>query len=195
MNRDIRPEALIPSTLLQNRLHYQGRKYTYRVDRLRLPNGAEGEYEYICHPGAGLAIPVNADGKFLLVKQYRFAVQRYLLEFPAGTLEPGENPDDAIYRELEEETGYRAHRWQNLGSFFLCPGYSDEIIHAYLAQDLELLEHPPAQDDDEEIEVVCLSADEIKDLIVSGNAATSLDGKSITGFYLALHYLSNLAGR
>jgi ADP-ribose pyrophosphatase len=191
MNRNSKlpPDELLPSTFLSNRLNYQGRKYTYRVDRLKLPNGVEGEYEYICHPGAGLAIPVNADGKFLLVKQYRFAVQRYLLEFPAGTLETGENPDNTIARELEEETGYRAHRWQKLGSFFLCPGYSDEIIHAYLAQDLELLDNPPDQDDDEEIEVVYLSLDEIKDLIASGNAATSLDAKSITALYMALPYL------
>jgi ADP-ribose pyrophosphatase len=182
-------DGLIPSKLIDNRLHYRGHKFTYRVDRLQLPNGAEGEYEYIRHPGAGLAVPVNADSKFLLVKQYRFAVQRYLLEFPAGTLEAGENPDNTIQRELEEETGYRAHRWQKLGSFFICPGYSDEIIHAYLAQDLELLDNPPPQDDDEEIEVVCLSADEIQDLIAAGDAVTSLDAKSITAFHLTLPYL------
>lgn len=181
---------IVPSLLLKNRLQYSGRKYTYCVDRLRLPNGIEGEYEYIRHPGAGLAVPVTADGKFILVKQYRFAVQRYLLEFPAGTLEENEIPDLTIKRELEEETGYRAHSWQKLGEFFICPGYSDEVIHAYLAQDLEKLANPPAQDDDEEISLVILDRTEIEVLIQSGDAATSLDAKSITSFYLALQYLS-----
>jgi len=180
---------VIPSVLLKNRLQYSGRKYTYRVDRLRLPNGVEGEYEYIRHPGAGLAVPITADGKFILVKQYRFAIERYLLEFPAGTLEVDEIPEIAIKRELEEETGYRAHSWQKLGEFFICPGYSDEIIHAYLAQDLEELANPPAQDEDEEISLVMLDRAEIESLIRSGKAATSLDAKSITAFHLALPYL------
>lgn len=179
----------IPSLLLKNRLQYTGNKFTYRVDQLKLPNGVEGEYEYIRHPEAGLAVPITADGKFVLVKQYRFAIQRYLLEFPAGTLEPNENPDNTIKRELEEETGYRAHKWQKIGSFFLCPGYSDEIIHAYLAQDLEKLEHPPAQDADEEIEVVQFHLSELENLIQAGDAATSLDAKSITALHLVLKHL------
>ncbi|MFN9650773.1 MAG: NUDIX hydrolase, partial [Pseudanabaena sp.] len=76
--------------ILQNRLSYHGSKFSFHTDRIKLPNGAIGEYSYIKHPGAGMAVPVTADGKFVLVKQYRFAIQRYLLEFPAGTLEVGE---------------------------------------------------------------------------------------------------------
>ncbi|NUN65525.1 NUDIX hydrolase [Pseudanabaena biceps] len=177
---------LTPSQILQNRLSYQGRKFSFHVDRLLLPNGVTGEYSYIKHPGAGLAVPITNDGKFILVKQYRFAIQRYLLEFPAGTLEVGEAHDVTIKRELEEETGYRANQWQYLGGFYICPGYSDEIIHTYLAQDLEKLENPPAQDEDEEIEVVMLSREEIEELLRSQNADTSLDAKSITAFHLAL---------
>jgi len=180
---------LIPSEILVNRLQYHGRKYTYRVDRFKLPSGKVGDYEYIRHPGAGIAIPITKEGKFVLVKQYRFAISRYLLEFPAGTLELNEAPSDTIKRELEEETGFRAHQWQALGSFFICPGYSDEIIHAYLAQDLEKLEHPPAQDEDEDIEVVLCDRAEVEALIHGSDAGTSLDAKSITGFYLALKYL------
>ena len=100
--------ALIPSEILQNRLSYQGSKFSFHVDRIKLPHGVTGEYAYIKHPGAGMAVPVTADGKFVLVKQYRFAIQRYLLEFPAGTLEVGEEHDATIKREIEEETGYRA---------------------------------------------------------------------------------------
>ncbi|CAN1212198.1 NUDIX hydrolase [Tumidithrix helvetica PCC 7403] len=189
MPKDIAKETIVPSQLLDNRLQHNGKKFSYRVDKILLPNGVTGEYAYIKHPGAGLAVPVTADGKFILVRQYRFAIQRYLLEFPAGTLEVNEAPDITIHRELEEETGYRAHRWQKLGTFFICPGYSDEVIHAYLAQDLEKLENPPAQDDDEEIEVVQYDRDELEDLIHSGSESTSLDAKSITAFYLALKHL------
>lgn len=181
---------LVPSKILQNRLSYQGSKFSFHVDRIELPNKVIGEYSYIKHLGAGLAVPVTADGKFVLVKQYRFAIQRYLLEFPAGTLEVGEEHNVTIKREIEEETGYSASEWQYLGGFYICPGYSDEIIHAYLAQGLEKLEHPPAQDEDEEIEVVILSREEIEVLLRSQSADTNLDAKSITAFYLALQALS-----
>ncbi len=184
--------AVIESEVLLNRLKYQGRKYTYRVDRLKLPNGKIGDYEYIQHPGAGVAVPITAEGKFVLVKQYRFAISRYILEFPAGTLEENEDPADTIKRELEEETGFRGHTWQNLGSFFLCPGYSDEIIHAYLTTDLEKLEHPPSGDEDEEIEVVLCDRSELEQMFNTNNGDTLLDAKSVTAFYLALQYLDNL---
>ena len=104
-------------------------------------------------------------------------------------MEVGENHDVTIKREIEEETGYSASKWQYLGGFYICPGYSDEIIHAYLAQDLTKLEHPPAQDEDEEIEVMLLSREEIEDLLRSQSADASLDAKSITAFHLALQYL------
>jgi ADP-ribose pyrophosphatase len=175
--------------VLQNRLSYQGSKFSFHVDRIKLPNGVTGEYSYIKHPGAGMAVPVTADGKFVLVKQYRFAIQRYLLEFPAGTLEVGEDHGLTIRREIEEETGYSASQWQYLGGFYICPGYSDEIIHAYLAQGLTKLENPPAQDEDEEIEVVLMSRQEIENLLRSQSADTSLDAKSITAFYLAIQAL------
>ena len=178
-----------PAQILQNRLSYHGSKFSFHVDRIKLPNGVIGEYAYIKHPGAGMAVPITDDGKFVLVKQYRFAIQRYLLEFPAGTLEVGEDPDVTIKREIEEETGYSASKWQYLGGFYICPGYSDEIIHAYLAQDLTKLENPPAQDEDEEIEVVLLSREEIEALLRSPSADTSLDAKSITAFHLALQAL------
>jgi ADP-ribose pyrophosphatase len=170
--------GIVPFLLQKNILQFHGRKFTYRVDRLQLPHGVEGEYEYIQHPGAGLAVPVTADGKFILVKQYRFPIQRYLLEFPAGTLEADESPDLTIKRELEEETGYRGNRWDKLGSFYICPGYTDEVIHAYLARDLQKLENPPAQDDDEEIEVMILDRQEVEAIILSGKAETSLDHRA-----------------
>ncbi len=89
---------------------------------------------------------------------------------------------DLIARELEEEAGYRAHNWQSLGKFALAPGYSDEYIYAFLAQDLEKLSLPPAQDVDEDLEVVLMSFEEMESAIARGE---SIDAKTITSFYLA----------
>lgn len=175
-----------PPQLLKKRLFYQGRKFNFEVSRLRLPNRVEGDWECIRHPGGALAVPVTPEGKLVLLRQYRFAVAGRVLEFPAGTLELGEDPVDTIQREIEEETGYRANKWQRLGQFFLCPGYSDEVIYAFLALDLELLEAPPKQDDDEDIETVLMTPDELEKAILNGEP---VDAKSISSFFLARPFL------
>lgn len=180
------PSSYEPPQLLQQKLTYQGRKFNFEVSRLRLPNGVEGDWECIRHPGGALAVPVTPDGKLVLVEQYRFAACRRLLEFPAGTVEPYEAPEATIQREIEEETGYRAQTWRKLGQFWLAPGYSDEIIYAFLATDLELLETPPDQDDDEDISVVIMTPDEFTQTILDGEA---VDAKSVTSFLLARPFL------
>jgi len=180
------PMVYEPPQRIKQRLLYQGRKFSFEVSHLRLPNGSEGDWECIRHPGGALAVPVTPEGKLVMVRQYRFATSRRLLEFPAGTLEPGEDPLATIQREIEEETGYRAHSWQKLGQFFLAPGYSDEVIYAYLAQDLEKLEHPPAQDDDEDIDTVLITPQELEQAILDGEA---VDAKSITSLLLARQLL------
>ena len=171
-----------PSEILEQRLYYKGRKFDYEVTKLRLPNGVEGYWECVRHPGGALAVPITNDGLFVLVKQYRFTAKGRLLEFPAGTVEPNEDPATTIKREIEEETGYSAKKWQSLGKFILAPGYSDEYIYAFLAQDLEKLENPPQQDEDEDIEVVLMSAEELEAAILNGEP---VDGKSIACFYMA----------
>ncbi len=176
-----------PPQLLRQRFVYKGRKFAFEANRLRLPNKAEGEWECVRHPGGALAVPVTAEGQFVLVKQYRFTARGRLLEFPAGTLEPDEEPAATIEREIQEETGYRATRWQALGEFFVAPGYSDEIIYAFLAQDLELLENPPDPDADEDLETVLMTAEEVEQAIYAGELT---DAKSICGFFLARHVLT-----
>ena len=177
-----------PPEILEQKLAYKGRKFDYEVVKLRLPNGVEGEWECVRHPGGALAVPVTADGKFVLVKQYRFTVEGRLLEFPAGTVETGESPFATIKREIEEETGYRASKWQDMGKFILAPGYSDEYIYAFLAQDLEKLATPPQQDEDEDIEVVLMSESELEAAILNGEP---IDGKTIACFYMAKAYLKS----
>ncbi|MBE9005162.1 NUDIX hydrolase [Fortiea sp. LEGE XX443] len=172
--------------LLKQRLFHKGRKFDFEVNRLRLPNKSEGEWECIRHPGGALAVPVTAEGKLVLVRQYRFAIQGRILEFPAGTVEPNEDPLETVQREIEEETGYSAQKWRKLGEFFLAPGYSDEIIYAFLAQDLEKLETPPKQDEDEDIETVLLTPEELEKAILQGEP---VDAKSISSFFLARPFL------
>lgn len=177
-------------TYLQQRLFYQGRKFNFDVNTLRLPNGVEGDWECIRHPGGALAVPITSDGKLVLVKQYRFAVEKRILEFPAGTLEVNEEASITIQREIEEETGYRAKTWNFLGEFPLAPGYSDEYIYSFLARDLEKLENPPKQDEDEDIEVVLMSFDEFEKGILRGEI---VDAKSIASFLMTKLFLQQEA--
>jgi len=179
----IKPE--LPQNL-GSRLFFQGRKFQFEVNKLRLPNGVEGEWECIRHPGGALAVAITPEGKLVLVRQYRFAVKGRLFEFPAGTIEKGESPLSTIEREIEEETGYKAHQWQNIGKFPLAPGYSDEYIYAFLAQNLEQLPHPPNQDEDEDIEVVLMSPEELEEIIYRGS---EVDAKSVSAYFLARRFL------
>jgi ADP-ribose pyrophosphatase len=178
-----------PPQLLKQRLFYRGRKFDFEVSRLRLPNKSEGEWECIRHPGGAVAVPVTEDGKLVLVRQYRFAARGRLLEFPAGTIEPHEDAEETVKREIQEETGYKAKSWQKLGKFFVAPGYSDEVIYAFLATDLEKLKTPPQQDDDEDMETVLMTPDELEKAILSGEA---VDAKSICCLMLAKPWLAQL---
>lgn len=171
-----------PPKHLQTRLFYQGRKFNFEVNKLRLPMGVEGYWECVRHPGGALAVPITKEGKLVLVRQYRFSFGGRLLEFPAGTVEPTEDPAETIKREIEEETGYRANTWRSLGKFPLAPGYSDEFIYAFLATDLVKLDQPPKQDDDEDIEVVLMSFDEFEEALKAGEP---IDAKTVTSYLLA----------
>ena len=173
--------------VLKQRLFYQGRKFNFEVANLRLANGFEADWESIRHPGGALAVPVTPEGKLVLVRQYRFPVGTSLVEFPAGTVETNEDPAQTIKREIEEETGYRAKSWKFLGKFVLAPGYSDEYIYTFLASDLEKLPIPPAQDIDEDIEVILMSVSELEEAILNGE---HIDAKSISSFFLARKFLN-----
>ncbi|MEB3355050.1 MAG: NUDIX hydrolase [Cyanobacteriota bacterium] len=163
------------------------RKLRFEINRMELPMGVEGTFGVIRHPGASLAVPVLDDGRVVVLRQYRFAVATRLLEFPAGTLDPGETPLSTMQRELQEEAGYSAERWDPLGAMLPCPGYSDEVIHLFLARDLKPLDEPPAGDDDEDLEVLLMTPSELDASLASGNEY--LDGKSVTAWLRAKQLL------
>ena len=171
------------SKLLETKAALDARKIRFEINRIELPLGIEGTFGVIKHPGAALAVPINSDGQIVILRQYRFAVARRILEFPAGTLEEGEDPLTSMKRELAEEAGYAAARWDHLGQVLPCPGYSDEVIHLFLARDLQLLKERPKGDEDEDLEVLHMSKESLNASIASGNEA--LDGKSITAWYRA----------
>ena len=148
----------------------------------------EGEFGIIRHPGAALAVPITDSGEVVILRQYRFACSRRILEFPAGTLELGESPLESIKREVQEESGYSAKRWDKLGEMLPCPGYSDETIHLFLARDLTKLEKKPEGDADEDIEVLKVAPRKLNEIIASGEE--SLDGKTITAWFRACQLLN-----
>ncbi len=158
---------------------YEGRVISLRVDDIEVKSGLNVRREVVDHPGAVVILPIDADGRILWVRQYRYAAARALLELPAGTLEKGETPEATARRELVEETGFAAAAWQSLGGFFSAPGFCTEYLHAFAASDLTP-EHADG-DEDEDIEVVPLTLDESLARLDAGEIE---DAKSLAALML-----------
>lgn len=142
---------------------YDGQIIKLRVDEVTLPNGETSKRELITHQGGVAIIPVTKDNKILFVKQYRKAIEKSLIEIPAGLIDEGEDPETTAIRELEEETGYTALHTTFVTSFYPSPGYTNECNYIYFSDELELLAEPVAGDEDEFIEVIALTLNEAKE--------------------------------
>tara|TARA_B100000965_G_scaffold148042_1_gene123323 strand:- start:641 stop:1213 length:573 start_codon:yes stop_codon:yes gene_type:complete len=177
-----------PSKILETKACIDAKKIRFEINKILMPNSMVGEFGIIRHPGAALAVPITQSGEVIILRQYRFACSRRILEFPAGTLEEGESPLESIKREVQEESGYSADRWDHLGEMLPCPGYSDETIHLFLARDLKKLEKKPDGDEDEDIEVLKMMPEKLNEIIASGRE--SLDGKTITAWFRACQILN-----
>ncbi len=150
-----------------------------RRDVVRLPDGKPATREYIVHPGAVLMVPVLADGRLVVERQYRYPVGRVFLEFPAGKLDPGESALVTAQRELIEEAGYRAAAWTWLGVIHPVVGYSNESIEFYIAEGLT---HVGAElDDGEFLEIVTMSVD---DMLAALDRGEITDGKTVAALLL-----------
>ena len=115
---------------------YHGKVVTLCVDTIRLPTGATAIREVVHHPGGVVAIPVLDDGRLVLIRQFRYPLQKYILEFPAGKLDINLPPRETIAREVEEETGYRATELIHETSIYTSPGIIDEVVHLFTARGL-----------------------------------------------------------
>jgi ADP-ribose pyrophosphatase len=168
---------------LASQLVYQGRAVRLRVDTVRASGGRETTREIVEHSDCIAVIAVDAEDRVLLVKQFRKAVEKELLEIPAGGIDPGESPEAAVSREMREETGYLPRRVERLGGFYSAPGYSTEYLYLFLATDLT-----PSQlfaEDSEGISLVRVSPEQILELISSGSIC---DAKSVAGLLTYLEY-------
>ena len=162
-----------------------GRRSTLRVERLVLPDGTETVRDTLYHPDSVAILPLDDDGNVVLVRQYRSAAGRELLELPAGVIEGDEPPVDAARRELREETGFDANELVALGSFFASPGSMTERLHSFLARGL--FPNPLAPDDDERITLERLPFDEAVRMARAGELN---DAKTLASLLLAAPHVT-----
>ncbi|HHY41396.1 MAG TPA: NUDIX hydrolase [Thermoanaerobacterales bacterium] len=159
---------------------FSGHLLKLRVDEVLLPNGRKSTREIVEHPGAVAVVAITGNDEVLLVRQYRKAVERELLEIPAGKLEKGESKETCVKRELMEETGYYPNELEYLTSFYTSPGFSNEIIHLFLGK--KLIRKAKDADFDEYLQAEKVPFKEVLDKIKSGEI---IDSKTITGLLLA----------
>lgn len=160
---------------------FEGRAFRVISGEIVLPNGRRAYREFVVHPGAVVIIPFLDDETLVLIRQYRPAIDEWIYEFPAGTLEEGEHPRDTAFRELEEETGYRPGRLKEIGMFFTSPGISTEKMHVFVAGDLKPGDRRP--EDDELIQVMKVDFNKLLAMVGSGEIK---DGKTIAALMLFL---------
>ncbi|NVL90856.1 MAG: NUDIX hydrolase [Desulfobacterales bacterium] len=159
---------------------YHGKIFDVVLENVTLPNGVIKDREIVRHPGAAAMVPFLNDGKVVLIKQYRHAVGKFLWEIPAGTLEPDEEPIECAKRELVEETGYKAARFDKLTEILPAPGYTDEHIHIFLATGLTLVGQN--LEDDEVLALQPTGFDMALEMIQQGEIQ---DAKTIIGLLLS----------
>ena len=169
---------------IRTKIVYKGTFLTLNNDKVLLPNGNISTREWIKHPGAVCCIPILPDGKIGLIKQYRYAVKRQMIEIPAGKLDQNEIPERCALRELEEETGYKADKLTFLTNIHPAIGFTDEIMWLYLAENLVKTEQN--LDSDEFLSLFPTELDKAVDMVWKGKIT---DMKTIIGILWAQRIL------
>jgi len=159
-------DSALDETFISRKPAFEGRLLHVHVDTVRLPNGKETTREIADHQGAIAVVPILPDGSIIFVKQFRYPMGSVMYEIPAGKIDPGEDRDACAVRELSEETGYEADRWEYLGAIATTPGFTNEVIYLYAATGL----HPHKQhtDPDEFITVEAMAREKILPMIEEG---------------------------
>jgi ADP-ribose pyrophosphatase len=171
--------------ILHSEYLYRGKIINLRVNEVRLPNKNIAIREIVEHRGAAVIVALDEQQRVLMVRQYRSAAGKELLEVPAGTLNSGEDPALCATRELKEETGYQAAQWEPIGYFYSSPGFSTEKMYLYLAQQLTQSEASP--EEDEEIAVELVPLPQALNMIERGEI---VDAKTIIGLHRAAKRLN-----
>ncbi|MEE8367604.1 MAG: NUDIX hydrolase [Thermoanaerobaculia bacterium] len=179
----MKPDEDGPAQRLASRSVYDGKILQLVIEEVRLPNGGEATLEMIRHPGASAVVALTDNLEVLLVRQYRHATGDWLLEVPAGKLDPGEGPQTCARREMEEETGYRAGDLKSLGWIWTTPGFTDEKIWLYLGTGLEKTQQNLQGDEDLRVERLLFS-----EAVRMAQEGGITDGKSICAL-LRAHYI------
>ncbi|MCR8642381.1 NUDIX hydrolase [Paenibacillus sp. N1-5-1-14] len=156
---------------------FKGRIISLQVDDVRLPNGETAKREIVKHPGAVAVLAIH-NNKMIVVEQFRKPLEKSQVEIPAGKLDPGEEPHIAAIRELQEETGYVTESVSHLSSFYTSPGFADEILHLYVADQLTV--GSVNLDEDEFVDCEAITLEEAKQYIREGRIS---DAKTITAVY------------
>ncbi len=165
----------------QRKVVHRGRVGEFGLDTVTLPNGRTVTLEVLRHPGAAAVVPLHDDGSVTLIRQHRHAAGGMIWEIPAGKLEPGELPEPCARRELEEEAGLRAGEVRHLTSIFTTPGFTDEVIHLYVAEGLVPV--PARPEDDEVIELHRFAPAQVRAMIHAGEVR---DAKTLVALLMVL---------
>ena len=157
---------------------FHGKVFDVKVDEIEYNGSGNQSFRQVAvHPGGAVVLPINKNGKVVLVTQYRYPHNEVLLELPAGKLEKGEDPFICASRELTEETGYTSDKITKLGKIYTTPGFCDEILHIYLAENLIAGDHA-REEGEEGMEIVEMTLEEVEEQIRSGKI---VDAKTICG--------------
>lgn len=165
--------------VLTTRRVYEGKVLSLDVDEVLEPGDVRATREVVRHRGSVAALPVHEDGRVVLVRQYRYAVDALVWELPAGRLDPGESVEDAARREMEEEVGLRPRRLEALATFYTTPGFCDEVMHLFRATGLEVVAARPEAD--ERIESRSFTLEEARGMIRAGEVR---EGKTLVALLM-----------
>ncbi len=174
---------IVNHKLLKREILHRGVVFDLIVDYIEYPSGNGSVREVAKHPGGAVVVPVFDNGEVLMIKQFRYPIEKIIYELPAGKLDPGEDPERCARRELEEETGYKAETYKKLTAFYTTPGFCTEKLHIYLATGLhELKTGQQLEEGEESIKIEKIFLRKALDMVATEEI---VDGKTIVGLFLA----------